>query len=69
MEKAKVFDILNKFVICKYIEKLIKTNKKVLRLCTVFPCTSTPNLSNPHAFIMIEDLSSFVEIYDKDRLN
>ncbi len=69
MEKTKVFDLLNKFLICKYIGKLIKTDNKAVKLNPCFPNSSKANLINSKTFVMIDDLSSFVGIQGKERLN
>lgn len=60
MDKSKVLQAINKFVMSKYIEKMLTVKTSLLKLYTVFPYTGAANWSNPVSFIMIENLKSIV---------
>ena len=60
MEKAKVFDLLNKFIVCKHIGKALTKKQKVVKLYPVFPNSARPNLSDARSFVMVDDLTSFI---------
>lgn len=40
-----------------YLERLIHAKLSKVTLYSRFPLTSSPNLSDPHSFIMIEDIA------------
>ncbi len=55
-DNAKVMEVLEKQTMYNYFEKLINAKINKVVLFSVFPYTAAANLSDPHYFVMVEDL-------------
>jgi hypothetical protein len=60
MDNRKVIEVLEKYTIHKYLEKLLQTQMHKITLFTVFPHTGAPNLSDPQNFILVDGLTEIV---------
>ena len=69
MEKEKVFDMLNKLLVCKYISQLAKSKKRLIELYPTISRTSSPDINSVRMFVLLDDISSFVESETAGRLN
>ena len=56
MDNAKVIEVMEKFALHNYLQKLINAKLHKETLFTVFPYSAAPNLSNPVNLIIIDDL-------------
>ena len=61
-DNAKMIETLEKQTLHNYLEKLINTKMRKLTLFPVFPYTAAPNISEPHYFVIIEDLSGLTTL-------
>ena len=69
MDNAKMIETLEKYTIYSYFEKLIDAKVDRIVLFSIFPYTATVNLSDPHYFAMIKDLSKIVALNSGNFLN
>lgn len=62
MDNAKVMEALEKVTVFSYFEKLLETRMHRIVLFSVFPYTAAANLSDPRAFVIIDDISKLVDL-------
>ena len=62
MDNAKVIEALEKQTLFNYFEKLINAPMSKLTLFSIFPFTGSPNLSDPHCVILVDDLSKLAAL-------
>lgn len=62
MDNAKVIEALEKYALCNYFEKLISAKMFKIVLFSIFPHTAAANLSDPHEFVLIEDIGRFASL-------
>jgi hypothetical protein len=62
MDNAKVIEVLEKQTMCNYFEKLVDADMHKVVLFSVFPFTAAANLSDPHAFVLVDDLTRFTAL-------
>lgn len=56
-DNAKVIETLEKQTLSNYLERLINTKMRKITLFSIFPYTAAANLSDPHNFVIIDDIS------------
>jgi len=61
-DNAKVIEVLEKQTLHNYFEKLINARMKKLVLFSIFPYSAAVNLSDPHYFVMLEDVSKLATL-------
>lgn len=62
MDNAKVIETLEKQTMFNYFEKLVDASMHRVVLFSVFPYTAAPNFSDPHALVIVDDLSRFTAL-------
>ena len=62
LDNAKVMETLEKQTLYNYLERLINTKMRKITLFPIFPYTAAANISDPHNYVIIEDLSSLVKL-------
>lgn len=62
MDNAKVIEALEKYVVFNYFERLIDAQMHKIVLFPIFPYTAAANMSDPHYYIMIDDLSKLISL-------
>ena len=68
-DNAKVMEVLEKQTMYNYFEKLINAKINKVVLFSVFPYTASPNLSDPHYFVIVEDLIKIAALNSGNILN
>jgi hypothetical protein len=62
MDNTQIMEKIEKISFQLYLEKLIDAKMLKVILFSRFPHTAAPNLSDPHYFALISDLSKIVEL-------
>ena len=62
MDNAKVIEALEKQTMCNYFEKLVDAEMHRVVLFSVFPITAAANVSDPHPFVLVDDISRFTAL-------
>jgi len=62
MDHAKVMEALEKYVVFNYFHGLLDAPMHKIVLFSIFPHTASPNLSDPHYYFILEDLSKLSEL-------
>lgn len=62
MDNAKIIEAVGKYAVQKYLQKLMVSEMHKVTLFSIFPHTGSPNLSDPHNLILIEDLSKMTDL-------
>lgn len=62
MDNAKVIEALEKFAIFNYFEQLINAKMHKVELFSIFPLTAAANLSDPHPYVLVDDLSKLIAL-------
>ena len=62
MDNAKVIEALEKYTIYNYFEKLVDAKMHKVTLFSVFPYTAQANRSDPHNFVLVDDLRKLVAL-------
>ncbi len=62
LDNIKVMEVMEKYTLQKYLEKLVDAPMRKVTLFTAFPYTGAANLSDPAALVMIADLSRIVNL-------
>lgn len=62
MDNAKIIEAVGKYAVQKYLQKLMVSEMHKVTLFSIFPQTGSPNLSDPHNLILIEDLSKMTDL-------
>ncbi|MGB9613232.1 MAG: hypothetical protein ACPL4K_03535 [Candidatus Margulisiibacteriota bacterium] len=62
MDHAQVMEALEKYVVFNYFEKLVNAQVHKIVLFPIFPHTAAANLSDPHYYIIIDDLSEITKL-------
>ena len=62
-------EVLEKQTLYNYFEKLINAKINKVVLFSIFPHTAAPNLSDPHYFVMVEDLIKIATLNGGNILN
>lgn len=66
MDQAKVIEMLNQTQMTEYIQRLMNAKFSRLVLFSTFPITAAANISDPHYFVMLEDLNKFLAFKKSD---
>jgi len=66
MDQAKVIEMLNQTQMTEYIQKLMSAKFSRLVLFPAFPFTAAANVSDPHYFVMLDDLNKFLAFKKSD---
>jgi len=67
MDQTKVLEYLNNSVSANYFESLTSAQVKKLVLFSCFPIVGAPNVSDPHYFALIENISCLIKFKPADR--
>lgn len=59
IDNTKAIESIERVAILGYFEKLLEAKIHKVTLFSIFPITSAANLSDPHSFVMIDDLEKF----------
>lgn len=62
MDNAKVMETLEKYTLFTYFEKLINVKLHKVVIFSIFPYTGAPNLSDPHYFVLVDDLDKMMQL-------
>jgi hypothetical protein len=62
MDNIKVMEVMEKFTLQKYLEKLIDAPMHKITLFTAFPYTGAANLSDPASLVIIDDVARIVSL-------
>jgi len=62
MDNAKVIETLEKYTLYNYFEKLLNAAMHKVVLFSIFPHTAAANLSDPHAYIIVDDVSKLAAL-------
>jgi hypothetical protein len=62
MDHAQVIETLEKYVIFNYFSGLLNAAMHKVVLFSIFPYTAAPNLSDPHYYFVLEDLSKLTQL-------
>jgi len=57
MDTTQLIKTIEKLSLQGYLEKLIHAPLRKVTLFTRFPITGAPNVSDPHHFVLVDDLS------------
>jgi|GEM_PF-1203841 hypothetical protein len=69
MDNAKVMKTLEKQAFQNYLEKLSNADMHKVTLFTIFVQTGAPNLSDPAAFLIVDDLNKIIGLNSGSFLN
>ncbi|MBN2058139.1 MAG: hypothetical protein JW782_05040 [Candidatus Saganbacteria bacterium] len=62
MDNAKIIKAIEKFAFHKYLKKLVDADLSKVSLFSIFSQTGAPNLSDPHHFLMVNDLNKIISL-------
>ena len=68
-DNAKVIQALEKQTMHTYFEKLVNIKMHKVTLFSIFPHTAAANLSDPHYFVLVDDVSKMAELNGGSYLN
>ncbi|MFA6431603.1 MAG: hypothetical protein WCV91_04415 [Candidatus Margulisiibacteriota bacterium] len=60
LDSTKAIESIERVAILSYFEKLLVAKIHKITLFSIFPITAAANLSDPHSFVMIDDLDKFI---------
>jgi hypothetical protein len=69
LDNTKAMEVLEKQAMYNYFEKLINARINKVVLFSIFPYTAAPNLSDPHYFVMVDDLVKIASLNSGNILN
>jgi len=60
MDQNKLVEVINQFIINKYMNNIGSVKVRVIKLYSSLPYTGSPNISDAQIIAIIEDLEKFV---------
>lgn len=60
INQHKLVELINQFIISRYMQNIYLMKSKVIKLYSAMPYTGAPNISDPQTIAIIQELDKFV---------